>query len=363
MDTFTDRRSTFTLWPVVFLNSYQQIATVLLCVYVFVVAGTAGAIWQLCETLVPVPGVPRYERAMTVFAAVLLFGPLQTAMGQREFETVQTLLISLAAYFVARGRPAIAAAVMGYVSMFKYWPLAFLGYFTAKRAKAVAAFLISAAAILLLAHLIFDLERFLLASAAGIEGQVQRLQIPVGSKGSFCADFTGTAANVRAGLCGIAGGRHAVARFAFVALCAAAAGLFVVLFGLFERRGPSSNELDNRRRQVIEFCLFLIGAGVVIHGHYYYLSILIIPLTLVLYESLWTRQPGRSIRLGLALIAYGALSPFVVPIALVSRVTGGDPWISICRTGSMPTGSASWSSCSSGRPVGCCKWCRRPTRS
>jgi hypothetical protein len=317
-----------TLWPVVFLDSYHRIAAVLLWVYVLLIIATAYAIWRLCETLVPVHGVPPYQRAMTVFAAVLLFGPLQAAMGQREFETVQTVMIALAVYFVARRQAAVAGAILGYISMFKYWPLALFGYFIAKRqARAVGAFLLSVAAVLLLAHAVFDLERFLFASAAGIAGQIQRVQVPVGSAGSFCAEVTGTAANLRAGLCGIVGGRHAVAQGLYFSLCAAGAGVFLVIFAMFERRRSPVDELDDRWRQVIEVCLFLLAAGVVIHGHYYYLSVLIIPLTLVLYEALWVGRPGSAIRGVLALFAYAALSPFVIPIALVARVTGGDPWM------------------------------------
>jgi hypothetical protein len=87
-----------------------------------------------------------------------------------------------------------------------------------------------------------------------------------------------------------------------------------------------ADECDERWRRLIEFCFFLIGAGVVFHAHYYYLSILILPLTIVLYRNVWRAGDSANVRVGLALLAYVALSAFVVPTGVLSSVTGGDVW-------------------------------------
>jgi hypothetical protein len=315
-----------TLWPIVFLDSYRQIAAVLLGVYIAVVFGIAYVLWRLCETLIPDQPQYRWGRLMTVAAAVLMFAPMLMALGQREFEIVQALMLVVAAYYVARGGPLVAGAVLGYIAMFKYWIVGLLGYFILKRQwKAAAVFVAAVVAVLLLAHAAFDLARFPFASRRGIDRQFGRVYRPLDQGASFCAPVSGTAANVKTGLCAIAGGRDGLARAMFYGLIAAAGSLFLLMFVLSERL-PPAGALDERWRRIVEFCLLMIAAGVVFHGHYYYLSILILPLTVVLYRNFWDPRPGASARLCLALVAYALLSAFVIPLSVLSRVTGGDSW-------------------------------------
>src|SRR5436190_346406 len=122
-----------TLWPIVFLDSFRQIAMLLLPVYSGVVLAIAYLLWRLCERLVPLRDGCRAGHKLTVFAAVALFAPLLIAMGQREFETVQALVIVLAAYSVATRRSVAAGALAGYIAMFKYWPAALGLFFVLKR--------------------------------------------------------------------------------------------------------------------------------------------------------------------------------------------------------------------------------------
>ncbi len=322
-----------TLFPIVFLDSYSQIALVLLPVYVGVVMATAYVLWRLCELLVPAHDDFQWGRVMMVATAVFLFGPLLTALGQREFEVVQALMVVVAAYLLARGRSVASAAVLGYISMFKYWGLGLLGYFLLRRQwKPVLAFVGTVALVLVLAHAIFDLERFPFSNAATIDQVFGRVYRPLGQGMPFCAPATGTAANVRMGLCAVVSGRSGVAEILFYGLLLTASGLFLTLFWLFERRAPLSNQLDDRWRRILEFCFFLTGSGIVFHGHYHYLSILILPLTVLVYRAVWGFNRTQVV-LTLTAVAYGMLSPFVVPISLVARVTGGDPWFAYLGSG------------------------------
>lgn len=316
-----------TLWPMVLLDSYRQIAMVLLPLYIVVVLGTAYMLWRLCETVFPEHDDGQWGRALTVFAAVFLFGPLQMALGQREFEIVQALVIVSAAYFLARGRPVIAGALLGYISMFKYWVCGLIGYFFLKRQwKPALMFLAAIAAVLLVAHAVFDLRYFPISNAYGIEMQFGRVFRPLTQGQTFCPAPNGTYANLRMGVCMIVGSRDLPAQIIFYGLPGGAAVLFLVLFALFERQGPCADEIDERWRRIVEFCLILIGGGVVFHGHYYYQAILILPMTLVLYRSFWDPRGAWLGRLVLGVLAYASLSPFIVPVFLWLRVFGGDPW-------------------------------------
>jgi hypothetical protein len=315
-----------TLWPIVFLDSYRQIAAVLLPIYAAIVMVMAYLLWRLCELLVRDQG-ERRTRAMTVYAAVLLYGPLQTALAQREFEVVQALAIVAGARLVARGRFGYAGGALGYITPFKYWTAALLGFFLVTRQwKAVVTFVLTVAAVLVAAHLVFDLGRFPFASGAGIRQQFGRFYSTAARPVPFCAAATGTAASLRAGVCAMVDGSDRAARTLFYGLGGSAVAAFSVMFVLVRRRRTAMDDVEERWRQILEFCFFLTAAGVVLHGHYYYLAILILPLTLVFYRNFWEPGAGAVVKCAAALVAYAALSPFVVPVGVVARITGGDPW-------------------------------------
>jgi hypothetical protein len=316
-----------TLWPIVFLDSYRQIVMVLLPVYLCVVIAIAYVLWRLCETLVPLRDGCRLGHLLTVFAAVALFAPLLIAMGQREFEVVQALVIVLAAYAIAARRTGAAGALVGYIAMFKYWPAALSVHFILKRQwKAAGSFLLAIAVVLLAAQAAFGLVRFKSMSRGGFEQQWGRIYHPLAGTSQFCGPITGTAASVQNGVCAVLRGRSAIAEPLFYTLLAAAAGLFAWTFWTLEKRTSGFDDVRDRWRQIIEFSVLLIAAGVVFHAHYYYLSVLILPLTLLLYRGFWTPRPAGSRELGLAVAAYAALSAFVVPLAVTSRLAGRDVW-------------------------------------
>jgi hypothetical protein len=249
-------------------------------------------------------------------------------------------MIVAAAYFVATRRPVVAGALLGYISMFKYWVVALLGYFVLKRQwKAAVAFVVAVAAVLLVAHAAFDLGRFPFARRAGIDRQFGKVYGPLLQSRPFCSEVTGTAASFQAGVCAIVGARRGLAPYVFYGLVGVGATLFLGMFASIERRSPHPalrtrrgsappkiDEVDDRRRRILEFCFFPIAAGALFHSHYYYLSFLILPLTFVLYRNFWDSGRASSLGLVLALLAYAALSAFIVPLGLLSRVTGRDPW-------------------------------------
>jgi hypothetical protein len=313
-----------TLWPIVFLDSYRQIAAILLPVYVAIVLGTGHVLGRIGQVIVPERQDCRWGRMMCVYASVFLFGPILVALGQREFEVVQGLIIVAAAYLIVRGRAAGAGALLGYISMFKYWVLALLAYFVLKRQwKAVVGFMATAAGVLLVAHALFDLGRFPFADRSAFDKQFGRIYTPLNQGSAFCPAITGTAASVANGLCILFGEQ---ARFWFYGFLAAGAALFLLLFMLLERQTIIGDAGADPWRRCLEFSFLLFGAGVVFHAHYYYLSILILPLAMALYRNLWRSEPLGGGRFGLALAAYVLLSAFVAPIRLSSRIFGRDMW-------------------------------------
>jgi hypothetical protein len=304
-----------TLWPIVFLDSYRQIAMTLLPIYAAVVILIGYILWRLCEALFPLSDGCRAGHLMTVLAVVLAFGPLLIAFGQREFEVLQALAIVLGAYWLATDRTFAAGAVLGYISLFKYWPLALAGYFVmTRRWRALAGFAIAVVMVLVTAHALFGLGRFKSMSLVGAQKQWGRVYGPF-TASPFCQAPNGTAASLHAGACAIAAGRSRIAAPLFYGLIAAG----VVLFTVRARR-------SDRWRQTVDFCAVVAAAGIVFHGHYYYLSVLIMPLTLLIYRGVWAEGQASSARLWLAVASYALLSTFMVPVGLASRLTGRDIW-------------------------------------
>jgi len=248
-------------------------------------------------------------------------------MGQREFEVVQALVIVLAACGVAAARPAVAGALVGYIAMFKYWPALLGAHFVVKRQwRAAAAFVLTIALLLITAHAVFGLGRFKSMSPAGFQLQWGRVYRPLEGTTPFCGGITGTAASVQNGVCAVLGGRSAWAEPVFYALLAVGAGLFARTFWTLEKRVSYPGDARRAWRDVLEFSVLLLVAGVVFHAHYYYLSMLILPVTVLLYRSFWTPGQGGAIDVWLAAGAYAALAAFVVPLTVSSRLSGRDIW-------------------------------------
>src|SRR5439155_18683315 len=104
-----------TLYPIVFLDSYAQIARVLLFVYAGVIAWALYLMWRIVSAVDgPIP-----LGLVVVTITSLLFFPLLQAYGQREFEVVVFFLMVAATYLLVTKREGAAGALLGYVTWFK----------------------------------------------------------------------------------------------------------------------------------------------------------------------------------------------------------------------------------------------------
>ena len=160
-----------TLYPVAFLDSYEQIAWVLLPIYAVALALAWLCLFRALSLLAPGERI-----ALPLFASTFLFFPLLQSFIQREFEVVTLVVMSFALWQLVRNRRAVAAACFGYVAWFKYIPLLFLGYFALRGwIKAVAVFIAASIAILLLTHAAFGLPEFYNNNVPGHAAQVFRV--------------------------------------------------------------------------------------------------------------------------------------------------------------------------------------------
>lgn len=330
-----------TLYPIVFLDSYAQIARVLLFVYAGVLAWSIYLVWRT------VSAGDRKALAWLAVTAVIsvLFFPLLQAYGQREFEVVVFFFIVAATYLLVTGRDGAAGALLGYVTWFKFWPIVFVGYFLGKRQfRALSTFVLASALTLGLSHLVFGLDRFTMFNAAllGYNGEFwTTLLIPKGMENAptftsgewsqdegrgFCNGWTlgqTTMVSVRWAVCGLMfHHRGFPAPLAFYSLSALFGLLAAAGFVMAERRGDLS--ADERKWRIIwEVSLLSIGAASMLRAHYHYFILLALPVNALAYYYATGRQWWKLATLG---VAYLLLTAFVVPLSLSSRLFGLDFW-------------------------------------
>jgi hypothetical protein len=88
-----------------------------------------------------------------------LFGPLQIAVGEGQWDPIFLLLIAIATFAVARHRSILAAVVVALAASVKPYPLVLAGYFLARREwRALAATLVTLGGLLLTSGLIVGLD-------------------------------------------------------------------------------------------------------------------------------------------------------------------------------------------------------------
>lgn len=321
------------LYPLNFLPSFNAIAQVLLVVYALAII---GLIWLMTKTLTA------DERAdPVVFAQVLcvtfMFSPLLRAYIQREFEIPLILMVSAATYLLVTRRELLASGILAYSAWFKFWPLLFLAYFLVRRRyKATLVFLAVSAAVLGLAEVVFDLDKFLLfAPANGVLGSVLEARPTfelVGSPGSEIFEGRGScrvwgdrqemAASIHWGLCGLS--RRLIwfpARDVFYALCFVTGGLFLVACMKLDR-GHALSRADAKWRVILEMSLVSVAGTLLVHNEYHWLGILVMPLSALLFRYVW--QARSVTRLALLAICYVVLAAFVVPVSVLSRLVDVD---------------------------------------
>ena len=95
-----------TLYPVAFLDSYEQIAWVLLPLYAVALALAWLCLFRALSMLAPGERI-----ALPLFASTFLFFPLLQSFIQREFEVVTFLVMSFALWQLVRNRRASRRSV------------------------------------------------------------------------------------------------------------------------------------------------------------------------------------------------------------------------------------------------------------
>jgi hypothetical protein len=329
------------LYPIVFLNSYAQIASVLGVVYLGVLS---WSLYLLARLLGGLDGLDRKTRStwtlLGVSALVLLLSPIQQAYIQREFEVVVLLCIVAATYLLMRRQERWAGALLGAMTWFKLWPIVFLGYFLGKRQfKAVAGFVLASCVTLALAHLLFGLDRFVIFNPAITPNRqsVATLLPPLGGTPSFywkgvqwfgtgfCTNWFSdeqTFVGIPWAACWLAYAHPsfpAVAMYYGLGALGLAAGLLG--FALLEGRAVMTEE-ERRWSILLELSLVTIAGALFLRAHYYYFLFLALPFSGLTYHYVRDR-PWKA--LSCLALAYVLLA-LPLPISLISRVFGVDFW-------------------------------------
>ena len=318
-----------TLYPVAWLDSYAQIAMVLLPVY----AGVLGAaFWCMRQTAVRLaPGVPL---TVPLLGSTFLFFPLLQAYIQREFEVVITFVLAWALWLLIRDKRNAAAVLLAYAAWYKYIPLIFAGYLGLRRwVAALGVFALTSIVILGLAHAVFDLSLFFNNNVPAHAAQVLAVWefgFRTDASGhligtGFCAgwfDNETTLANVRHGLCTVsARARWFPATAAYVVLCTGIAVVYLRTHWRLEQR--RLGEQTEAWRRAFEVSMVTTVCACFFFSHYYYLIVLVIPFNVLLARYL---SQGRYGMLGLWGLSYGLISAFVIPMGILSRLAGADMW-------------------------------------
>lgn len=312
-----------TLYPIVFLDSYEQIALVLLFVYTALIIASVYLLWRIVAV-----DRPRQNLAMAaIVTSSLLFTPLLLAWTQREFEVVAFFAMVAAVYFKLQGRPFLAGALFGYMAWFKLWPALFLGYFIIKRRfKAAAAFVAGSLLVLLISHWAFGVGYFFSTSQTVGDGTSIWTLFATGAR--FCGDYFGagggTPANLHWGLCSVADNLPWLPeRELFYVLTLSIAAIFIVGFVTLEKH-PLPTRAEQSWRTILEVSLVLAAGSFFVHGHYYYLIVFAIPVNALLYRYLTQATPPA--KRVLWCLGFVLLTAFVLPTSLLSSVFQRDVW-------------------------------------
>jgi len=319
-----------TLYPLAYLDSYAQIAAVLLVIYALVLA---AAFWCLHRALVCV--APGGRSFVPLFATTFLFFPLLQSYLQREFEVVVFLGLCFALLQLQRNQRPAAAAALAFVAWFKYIPLLFLGYLGLRGwVSAVVTFAVTSAIVLGASHAVFGLPEFFNNNVPGHAAQVFNLMQSgfapnlagelVGS--GFCTGWfesETTLANIRHGLCALASTRPWLSpHLVYVLLCITVATCYLAAHARLSRGAKLTTEAEAWRR-ALEFSVVTTVCACFFFAHYYYLIVLVIPFGVLLVRYLAHRQWER---FALWAASYVLVSAFIVPTGLLSRLSGVDTW-------------------------------------
>ena len=222
---------------------------------------------------------------------------------------------------------------MAYVSWYKYAAVAFVGYLALRRWwSAIGAFIIVSLVIVGAAEAAFGLRLFFNNNVPGHASQVFNVWTnefraePGGLVGAgFCNGWwekETTLANVRHGLCTVGASlRWLPPHLVYVILCAVVAAVY--LYTHWRLAQSSRDWIDEQWRRAFELSIVITTYTCFLFNHYYYLIVLAIPFGVLLVRYL---DRGDWRRLGLWAVAYVLVSAFVVPMSVLTRITGRDTW-------------------------------------
>lgn len=306
-----------TTLPLSLLDSYRQIALVLLVVYALLIAGAAFVMWRAF-------GGPSRDPLLLalILSASLVFYPTLQAYVAREFEIV--IMAATAMLFAAAltGRATAIGAWTAYLSLYKFLPLALLPLLVARQWwRALAGVAATAAIMLAAAHALFGLQNF--SSDGFVQRFASNILTTVGSTQQFCdGPFEmfryapqSHDVSVRFALCGISERVPFPAPAAYLALIAAT--LIVLAYGFFraERAAPLAPGTE-RWRRTWELSAVVVVYVTFFFTHYYYLTALIVPLTALLVRA----YQESSARLWSAwAVSYLLLSAFLLPLSQLTK--------------------------------------------
>jgi glycosyl transferase family 87 len=306
-----------TLYPVAFLDSYTAIARLLL--FIYPIAILAGVL-VLCRALDATDG--RRTPRSAVYASTLLFYPLIQAFSQREFEIVIFLAVAVMLWAAVRDQQEWLGGAVAYVTWFKYLPIVLVPYLAIRGCRrAVVWFAACSAIILLLAHLLFDLRHFVDNQVPSVAGG--HLAAIVGAV-DFCQGTepryrfgNQTFASVRWAFCTLENEGLTIRPLVAYLTCAAIVAYVSILgFVRLERLRPLP-PASERWRRVLELSLMVSVYTTFFFAHYYYLTVLAVPLAVLLVRFLRERRWGS---LALWSGTYACLSVFTIPIGVVDRL-------------------------------------------
>jgi hypothetical protein len=228
-----------------------------------------------------------------------------------------------------RDRLFAAGAWAAYITFYKYLPVALLPYLLIRRWwRALAGFAVASLVLVAAAHALFGIENFTSDGYAG--SFVTALWSNLQSTQEFCYgrfDFLRYSAatnDVSIGL-GLCGAQERVALPVVPIYLGLIAGTLLALaygFLRLEFGGPRDAAVE-RWRRILELSAVLIVYTTFFLTHYYYLSILIVPLTALMVRAYEQRRRG----LWMAWAAsYLLLSAFLVPLSAAGRLVQMDLW-------------------------------------
>ena len=306
-----------TALPLSFLDSYREIALVLLGVFAILIAGAAFVMWRAF-------GGPGRDPIllMLILSASLVFYPTLQAYVAREFEIVIMVATTLLFAAALAGRQSAIGAWTAYLSLYKFMPLALLPLLVARRWwRALAGVAATAAIMLAAAHALFGLQNF--SSDGFVQDLASHLLSTLGSTGQFCHgpfDLLRYApqshdVSVRFALCGINESLPFPAAATYVALIVAT--LLVLAYGFFraERSAPLAPDAE-RWRRTWELSAVVIVYVTFFFTHYYYLTVLIVPLTALMVRAYQQHRAGLWIAWA---VSYLLLSAFLLPLSQLTK--------------------------------------------